>query len=172
MLGYSALCDIFFVRVFYFVVRLQFSYSKFGLGNIPSYLEVFKDASLWKKFQHKDEHFRAGCVSNFQKIVALDEGERTERILIVSFLRNSLSRVLWTNPRGSIVMPCDFRFWAPFWTGWLAGWLSGTNSLDLVCKCFLGRLELKTTIFFPHNQYNKKKLLLEIERTLLIFDYY
>ena len=41
--------------------------------------------------------------------------------------------------------------------GWLAGWLSGTNSLDLVCKCFLGRLELKTTIFFPHNQYNKKE---------------
>ena len=40
---------------------------------------------------------------------------------------------------------------------WLAGWLSGTNSLDLVCKCFLGRLELKTKIFFPHNQYNKKK---------------
>ena len=35
--------------------------------------------------------------------------------------------------------------------------LDWPNSLDLVCKCFLGRLELKTTIFFPHNQYNKKK---------------
>ena len=56
--------------------------------------------------------------------------------------------------------------------GTILDWLSGTNSLDLVCKCFLGRPELKTTIFFPHNQYNKKKLLLEIERTLLIFDYY
>ena len=56
--------------------------------------------------------------------------------------------------------------------GTILDWLSGTNSLDLVCKCFLGRLELKTTIFSPHNQYNKKKLLLEIERTLLIFDYY
>ena len=41
--------------------------------------------------------------------------------------------------------------------GTILDWLSGTNSLDLVCKCFLGRLELKTTIFFPHNQYNKKK---------------
>ena len=38
--------------------------------------------------------------------------------------------------------------------GTILDWLSGTNSLDLVCKCFLGRLELKTTIFFPHNQYN------------------
>ena len=28
------------------------------------------------------------------------------------------------------------------------GWLYGTNSLDLLCKCFLGHLELKTPIFF------------------------
>ena len=27
-------------------------------------------------------------------------------------------------PRGLIVMPSDFRCWAPFWTGWLAGWLA------------------------------------------------
>ena len=53
---------------------------------------------------------------------------------------------------------------------WL-GWLCGTNSLDLMYKCFLGRLELKTPTFFLRNQYNKKKLLLEIERTLLFFDY-
>ena len=32
--------------------------------------------------------------------------------------------------------------------GWVAGWLCSTNSLDLVCKCFLRRLELKTPIFF------------------------
>ena len=38
----------------------------------------------------------------------------------------------------------------------LAGWLCGTNSLDLVCKCFLGCLELKTLNFFLRNQYNKK----------------
>ena len=37
----------------------------------------------------------------------------------------------------------------------LAGWLCGTNRLDLVCKCFFGRLELKTLNFFLHNQYNK-----------------
>ena len=30
----------------------------------------------------------------------------------------------------------------------MAGWLRSTNSLDLVCKCFLRRLELKTPIFF------------------------
>ena len=60
-------------------------------------------------------------------------------------------------PKGIDRDAMRFQVWAPFWTGWLAGWLSGTNSLDLVCKCFLGRLELKTTIFFPHNQYNKKK---------------
>ena len=30
-------------------------------------------------------------------------------------------------------MPCDLRRWVPFWTFW-------TNSLDLMCKCFLGRL--------------------------------
>ena len=56
--------------------------------------------------------------------------------------------------------------------GTILDWLSGTNSLDLVCKCFLGRLELKTTIFSRTISTIKKKLLLEIERTLLIFDYY
>ena len=37
-------------------------------------------------------------------VIALDEGER---VLIVSFLPESVSRVL-------IVMPCDFSVWAPF----------------------------------------------------------
>ena len=31
---------------------------------------------------------------------------------------------------------------------WVADWLCGTNSLDLMCKCFHGRLELNTPIFF------------------------
>ena len=52
----------------------------------------------------------------------------------------------------------------------LAGWPCGSNSLDLMCKYFLGRLELKTPIFLRISKI--KKLLLEIERTLLIFDYY
>ena len=26
--------------------------------------------------------------------------------------------------RGLNVMPCDFRYWAPFWTGWLAGYMA------------------------------------------------
>ena len=38
---------------------------------------------------------------------------RRRRILIMSFLPNSLSRVL-------IVMPCDFSVWAPFWTDYVA----------------------------------------------------
>ena len=46
---------------------------------------------------------------------AFDEGER---ILIVSFLPESLSRVL-------IVMPCDFSVWAPFWTDYVAHKASG-----------------------------------------------
>ena len=32
----------------------------------------------------------------------------------------------------------------------------GTNGLDLMWKCFLGRLELRTPLFFLRNQYNKK----------------
>ena len=58
------------------------------------------------------------------------------------------------------MMPCDIRHWVPFWAaglaGWLAGWLCGTNSLDLMYKCFLSRPELKTPIFFLRNQYNEK----------------
>ena len=42
--------------------------------------------------------------------------------------------------------------------GWLAGWLCSTNSLYLMCKCFLGCLQLKTPISFLCNQYNKKIL--------------
>ena len=44
--------------------------------------------------------------SLIEGVIAFDEGER---ILLVSFLPESLSRVL-------IVMPCDFSVWAPFWT--------------------------------------------------------
>ena len=84
-------------------------------------------------------------------IIAFNEGER---ILIMSF--NGNHSWGFYVPRGSIVMPCDFRHWAPFWTGWLAGWLCSTNSLYLICKCFLGCLQLKTPISFLCNQYNKK----------------
>ena len=86
-------------------------------------------------------------------IIAFNEGER---ILIMSF--NGNHSWGFYVPRGSIVMPCDFRHWAPFWTGWLAGWLCSTNSLYLMCKCFLGCLQLKTPISFLCNQYNKKIL--------------
>ena len=66
-------------------------------------------------------------------MIAFDEGER---ILIVSLLGKSLLRVLWTSSSG---IGRHFG---------LAGWLCGTNSLDLTCKCFLGRLELKKPIIF------------------------
>ena len=62
-----------------------------------------------------------------------------------------------------MLMLCEFRLWAPFglvdwWTGgladwrtggladWLVDWLRGTNSFDLMCKCFLDCLELNTPI--------------------------
>lgn len=57
-------------------------------------------------------------------------------MLLVSFLRKSF-------------------FLAGGLAGWLADWLCGTNSLDLMYKCILGRLKLKTRIFFLRNQYNK-----------------
>ena len=53
-----------------------------------------------------------------------------------------------------------------------AGLLCGTNSLDLMCKCFLDRLELKTHRLAQSVRLKKKNLLLEIECILLIFDYY
>ena len=59
-------------------------------------------------------------------IFAFDEGER---ILIVSFLRKSLSRVLWTSPKGITRDALQFQPQA------------------FMCKCCLGRLELKTPNF-------------------------
>ena len=51
----------------------------------------------------------------YKGCIAFDEGEC---MLIVSFLRKSLSRVLWTSPKG---FDHDFRHKAPFWIGGLAG---------------------------------------------------
>ena len=62
------------------------------------------------------------CNECLTVVIAFNEGER---ILIVSFLRKSLSRVLWTSHKGidRDTTP-DFRHWAPFWNGWLGGWLA------------------------------------------------
>ena len=79
-----------------------------------------------------------------QFIFTFDEGER---ILIMSFLRNYSRGFSEPVPRG-------------------------TNGYDVMCKCFLGRLELKTPIFFCTIGTMKKQLLPEIEGTLLIFDFY
>ena len=101
-------------------------------------------------------------------VITFDEGEH---ILMVLFLRKSLSRVLWTSPKG---IDCDaMRFQAlGAILDELTAWLCGTNSLDLMSKCFLGCLELKTPTFFFCAISTIKKLLQEIECTLLIFDYY
>ena len=73
-------------------------------------------------------------------------------MLFVSFFRKSLSRVLWTSLKG--IGRDAMRFQE---LGRHFGLLPcGTNSLDLMWKCFLGRLELRTPLFFLHNQYNKK----------------
>ena len=61
----------------------------------------------------------------FTKIVALDE---EERILIVSFLPKSLSRVLWTSAAG--IDRDAMRFQR---LGAILDWLCGTYSLDLMC---------------------------------------
>ena len=58
-------------------------------------------------------------------IIAFNEGER---ILIMSF--NGNHSWGFYVPRGSIVMPCDFRHWAPFWTGWLAGYVAQIASIS------------------------------------------
>ena len=70
-------------------------------------------------------------------LFAFDE---EERILIVSFLPKSLSRVLWTSAAG--IDRDAMRFQR---LGAILDWLTGTYSLDLMCLCFLGRGELEFT---------------------------
>ena len=82
------------------------------------------------------------CNECLTVVIAFDEGER---IQIVSFLRKSLSRVLWTSPKGIDRDAMRFEALGAI-LDWLAGWLCGTNSLDLMCKCFHGCLELRTPI--------------------------
>ena len=62
---------------------------------------------------------------NISIIIAFDE---EERILIVSFLPKSLSRVLWTSAAG---IDRDARRFQRL--GAILDWLAGTYSLDLMC---------------------------------------
>ena len=147
MLYYSSLCDIFFVRVFYFVVRLQFSYSKFGLGNIPlterfsrthlcdrnsnTRTSIFvQDVSLISK--HRCARRRRTYRTHTNRVVFTE-------ITLEGFMDQSQGDRSWCHAISSF--GCHFGL-----AGWMAMW---HKSLDLMCKCFLGRLELKTTIFFP-----------------------
>ena len=92
----------------------------------------------------------------FVKFIVFDE---EERILIVSFLPKSLSRVLWTSAAG---IDRDARRFQCL--GAILGWLTGTYSLDLMCaNVFLaaGRSELEFT--------RAVKLLLEVERSNALY---
>ena len=102
---------------------------------------------------------------NFQAegidFVAFDEGER---ILIVSFLRKSLSRVLWTSHK-RIDRDAIQELGAILdWLGWLAGYVAQIASIWPPWA--------EDTAFFSAQSAQEEKLLLGIERTLLIFDYY
>ena len=88
----------------------------------------------------------------YEHFIAFDE---EERILIVSFLPKSLSRVLWTSAAG---IDRDARRFQRL--GAILDWLTGTYSLDLMC-CFLGRGELEFT--------RAVKLPLEVERSNALY---
>ena len=84
-------------------------------------------------------------------ILAFDEGER---ILIVSFLGKSLSRVLRTSPKA--IDRNAMRFQAlgailDWLTGWLAGWLAGYVAQIALISCanvFKAALSLRHRFFF------------------------
>ena len=91
-------------------------------------------------------------------ILAFDEGER---ILIVSFLGKSLSKVLRT------ISGIGRHFGL---ADWLAGWLAGyVAQIALISRAnvFLAALSLRHRFFFLCAISEKKILLLEIECTLL-----
>ena len=82
--------------------------------------------------------------------IAFNEGEG---MLIVSFLGKSLSRVFMDQSLGD-------QSWCHAISGigrhlGLAGYVAQIASISCA-NVFLGRLELKTPIFFLCNQYNKK----------------
>ena len=60
--------------------------------------------------------------------IAFDEGER---VLIVSFLRKSLSRVLWTSPKGINRDTIRFQVLGTI-LDWLAGYVAQIASISCV----------------------------------------
>ena len=77
----------------------------------------------------KDSYIVLYSVEPFKIVViAFDE---EERILVVSFLPKSLSRVLWTSAAG---IDRDARRFQRL--GAILDWLTGTYSLDLMCLMF------------------------------------
>ena len=62
--------------------------------------------------------------------VLLGVRQSGDRILIR--VVSNQARGFYDVPRVSIVMPCDFRIWAPFCCGWHTWPRSNTTSLDIV----------------------------------------
>ena len=114
------------------------------------------------------DHFLYSCVachpqvvkrlmgwSNREKkwVIAFDEGEH---ILMVSFFTEiTLKGFYGPVPRALIVVPCDFRHWAPFWTSWLPGYVAQIASISCP-NVFLAALSCRHWVFFLRNQYIKK----------------
>ena len=105
---------------------------------------------------------------NFQAegidIVAFDEAER---MLFVSFFRKSLSRVLWTSHKGISRDAMQFQE-----LGAILDCCHLAQIASISCaSVFLAALNWGHPFFFCAIS-TIKKLLLRIERTLLIFGYY
>ena len=99
-------------------------------------------------------------------ILAFDEGER---ILIMSFLGKSLSRVLRTSPKAIDRNAIRFQALGAI-LDWLTGWLAGyVAQIALISRAnvFLAALSLRHRFFSLCAISEKKILLLEIECTLL-----
>ena len=88
-------------------------------------------------------------------ILAFDEGER---ILIMSFLGKSLSRVLRTSPKAIDRNAIRFQALGAI-LDWLTGWLAGyVAQIALISRAnvFLAALSLRHRFFFPAQSVKKK----------------
>ena len=123
---------------------------------LTSMFQPFSKPQSWLK----NEAHTSWCLESAWNIspsclilIALNE---EECILIVSFLPKSLSRVLWTSAVG--IDRDAMRFQR---LGANLDWQCGTYSLNLMCKCFLGRGELEFT--------RAVKLPLKVERSNALY---
>ena len=111
--------------------------TKYWWKNIPSHLfqRISGESDSYAIWPHHD-FYPSNVPSHYSKkntlkqiheivVIAFDE---EERILVVSFLPKSLSRVLWTSAAG---IDRDGRRFQRL--GAILDWLTGSHSLDLMC---------------------------------------